>query len=302
MESGIKVASVTLNWNGNDVLPRCIESLIKSHFRLSEIIVVDNGSKDGSIGTILQAFPEVVVIQNETNLGVGGGYNVGLKRALEKSVDYILTIDNDLFMDPHCLEELVSYSEENKNVGVIGAFIYDAGNTGLLLSAGGLVDYTQNVTRQLKVFDPHQSLIDVDFCGTGHRFTRRRVFDEIGLLDEDFIGYGYEDTDFSYRVRRAGYRVCTCPTARMWHSPHSNIGVYTFRKKYLETRNAILFVKKYGTFKNKLKYGFYLILGLPVAFLIHGIGKRRLCGVVGKIFGIVAGILNRKTFAIKLLR
>lgn len=297
----IKVSSVTLNWNGRDVLLRCIDSLLKQTFELFEIIVVDNGSEDDSVAMVKEKFPEVVVVQNEANFGAPKGRNAGLRRAMEKQVDYIFTLDNDLFADSQCVAEMVKYAEANPEIGMMGAFIYDAARTDHLLSAGNIVSFTQNVTGPFIVHPPYDTLYDVDFVGTGHLLTRRSVFESIGYLDETFIGYGFEDTDFGMRAAGEGFRISVCPSAKVWHTPHSNVGVYSFRKKYLESRNAVIFMRRYGTFWGWIKFLFYAIFGLPYAFVVQGLMKKHLPGVWGKARGLVDGFLGRKALAESLL-
>ena len=301
MKNDAKVTSITLNYNGQEFLSKCVESLKNSDYRLYEIIVVDNHSEDDSIDFMKKNFPDVVVLRNQGNFGVARGYNVGIRHALKKPIDYVFTIDNDLYVDSRCLSELVSQAEKNLDIGAIGTFVYDVSNPNHLLSAGGRVDFTQNVSRLLKAFPLDNELIDVDFCGTGHRLVRRKVFDEIGLLDEIFIGYGFEDTDFGFRVRKAGYRNCTCPAAKAWHKPFSGIGAYTFRKKYLESRNAVLFMKRYAGFKEWAKYLFFAVMGLPFAFLYYGLMKKRMGGVWGKTKGLIDGFRGREEMAHKML-
>ena len=146
---------------------------------LYEIIVVDNNSTDDSVEIIKRDFPVVVILNNEQNLGAPRGRNVGSRRAFQKPVDYILTLDNDLFIEKSCLKELLQFSEQGLTIGTIGAFIYDAANPQHLLSAGGVVDYTQNISRQLLKYSSQEHLIDVDYCGTGAMLTRRRIFNEL---------------------------------------------------------------------------------------------------------------------------
>ncbi len=301
LRKNLKISSVTLNWNGVDTLYPCMESLKNQDMTLYEVIVVDNCSEDGSVEMIEKNFPDVVIVRNEANFGAPRGRNRGLKRALEKPVDYIFTLDNDLYADRSCVRELVTQAENNSKIGIIGAFIYDAESPDHLISAGGMVYYTQNVSGQLKKYSSGQTLVDVDYCGTGHMLTKREVFHQIGLLDETFIGYGFEDTDFGFRARRAGFRICTCPVAKVWHKPHSNIGRYSFSKKYLESRNAVIFMKRYAKFCNWIKFLFFAILGLPYAFVTQGIFGRKMSGVWGKAKGLFDGFLNRKKTALKIL-
>ena len=294
------VTSVTVNWNGRDVLLRCLESLSVQDWPLQEIIVVDNHSTDGSVEAVRQACPEAVVLRNDANLGAPKGRNVGLHRALVKPVDFIFTLDNDLFAAPDCVRQLVMAMASDPTVGSVGAFIYDAQRPDRLLSAGGIIDYTQNVSRQLLRVNGADTLHPISYCGTGHMLTRASLFREIGVLDERFIGYGFEDADFGVRTRAAGYAVCSFGKAKVWHCVHTGIGVYSFRKKYLETRNAVVFVRRYATGRQWMKYLFFFMSGLVGAMVLQ-IPRGRIGGVIGKCRGFMDGLLDRTQVAERLL-
>ncbi|NQT24451.1 glycosyltransferase family 2 protein [candidate division KSB1 bacterium] len=300
MGTSIRVTSVTLSWKGKEVLLRCIRSLKAQTHSLSEIIVVDNHSQDGSVEAVREAFPDVVVLENPTNFGAPKGRNVGLRRALEKPVDYIFTLDNDLYAAPDCVEKMIAPMDKNKDIATVGAFIYDDSDPDILLSAGAIVDYTQNVSRQLRNVNDPDKLYPISYCGTGHMMTRASVYREVGLLDEGFIGYGFEDTDFGMRTRKSGYNIVSYGRARVWHTAHANIGNYTFRKKYLESLNAIRFMKRYGTLLTWPKYLFFMGLSLVGAALIQ-IPKGRKSGVIGKCRGVFDGLFGRTSLAEKIL-
>lgn len=295
-----RITSVTLNWNGREVLLRCIRSLKSQTLPLTEIIVVDNFSTDDSVKAVRETFPDVVVLENPANFGAPKGRNVGLRRALERPVDYIFTLDNDLYAASDCIEKMIAPMEKYEDIATVGAFIYDDGRPDLLLSAGAIVDYTQNVSRQLRNVNDPDALVPISYCGTGHMMSRASVYREVGLLDEGFIGYGFEDTDFGMRTRKAGYRIVSTGRARVWHTAHANIGNYTFRKKYLESLNAIRFMKRYGTFGTWSKYLLFMGMSLIGAALIQ-VPRGRTSGVIGKCRGIVDGFLGRTTLANKIL-
>lgn len=300
MISSTRITSVTLSWKGKDVLLRCIQSLKQQTLPLSEIIVVDNHSEDGSVEAVREGFPDVIVLENPANFGAPRGRNVGLRRALEKPVDYIFTLDNDLYAASDCVEKMIAPLEENMDIATVGAFIYDDSDPEVLLSAGAIVDYTQNVSRQLRNVSDLDKLNPISYCGTGHMMTRASVYRKVGLLDEGFIGYGFEDTDFGMRTRKAGYQIVSYGRARVWHAAHANIGNYTFRKKYLESMNAIRFMKRYGTIQTWIKYLFFLLLSVAGAAMIQ-IPKGRISGVIGKCRGIMDGLIGRSALAEKIL-
>ena len=97
------VSVVLLNWNGQQVVEKCLKSLQKQTYSPLEVIVVDNASTDGSAELVKKGFPEVKLIVNKTNLGFGGGNNVGIRVSQGK---YVMMLNNDTRLDPKCIEEL----------------------------------------------------------------------------------------------------------------------------------------------------------------------------------------------------
>jgi GT2 family glycosyltransferase len=129
----------------------------------------------------------------------------------------------------------------------------------------------------------------------------REVLKKVGLFATDYLGYWFEDSDYSVRVARAGYKVLFCGQAKVWHRPHKTIEQFSFRKKYLATRNAVRFMKKYGTAANWAKYLFYAVCGIPYALFRDILKGRGPMGAIGKAKGIFDGLLNRDEPAKKML-
>jgi GT2 family glycosyltransferase len=296
---------VILNWNGRELLRPCLRSVVASEYPLHRIIVADNGSTDGSVEMLEQEFPTVNVVRNGRNLGAPSGRNTGIAESMKRRPDYIYTLDNDLTIHPRAIGELVELLECHARVGCAGSIIYDSDRPNRILAAGHFVDWTQNLVTPRAVgkvdrgqFEP---LAEVDGVGTGAMLTRAKVFDELGLLDDSFIGYGYEDTDFSMRVRGAGYKVVCYAPSKVWHRPFSSIGAYSFKKKYLESRNAIQFLRRYGTRKSWIKFALYAVGGLGYATVREGL-RGNMGGVVGKARGLWDGLRGREDLAYQLLR
>ncbi|MGC2064129.1 MAG: glycosyltransferase, partial [Thermodesulfovibrionales bacterium] len=101
------VGIIVLNWNGCADTIDCIESIKKIGYPHYSLIIVDNGSTDGSETIIRKQFPEITVLQTGNNLGFAGGINAGLKHGLEKGMDYLLALNNDTVIDPEAVGELV---------------------------------------------------------------------------------------------------------------------------------------------------------------------------------------------------
>ena len=230
------------------------------------MIVVDNGSHDGSAEIALTCGDErVSLIRNERNLGAPVGRNQGMRAALEAGVDQIYDLDNDLTAAPDAVSRLVAVLERDPRIAMAGSLILYEDKPDVIFSAGQRIDWTQNlvttVGRDQVDRGQFRDIWDVDYVGSGAMLVRCSYLREHGLFDETMIGYGYEDTEFGYRAKRLSYRVVCCADSKVWHKPFTGIGAYSYRKKYLEARNAVRFIKRCGTVRNWAKYLFYVRQG-----------------------------------------
>jgi GT2 family glycosyltransferase len=215
----------------------------------------------------------MMMVAQAENLGVAGGRNSGFREAVSRGNDYILSLDNDAYIDPSLIEELVAVAQSDPRIGVLGPKTYSDDGSGRIQCAGGRITYTQNVCSERGAGErdrgQYDKIEDVDyFPGCGF-MARQEVFEKLNFVDESFHGYGHEDTDFCFRAAQLGYRVVYVPKALMWHRGSSTIGDYSPRKKYLEAINSVYFVRKYGTASNRLKYAFFAGLGLVYALVIQ---------------------------------
>jgi GT2 family glycosyltransferase len=245
---------------------------------------------------VLENYPAVVLIENDKNYGAIGGKNIGLRRALQSDVHYIYMQDNDIVAAKDALTKLVEVSEGDDNVGMVGAMMYDYSKPDTILSAGGTIDWTQNVSRgrgdNQKDEGQFNKIEPVDYLWGGALLVRKSVLATVGLFDEDYIGYWFEDSDLSVRVAKAGYKVLFNPFAKVWHKPHATAEQLSFRKKYLAARNAIRFMKKHASPLQWTKYLLFSIGGLPYMYLRDVFSGKNLGGARGKARGIWDGILN----------
>lgn len=267
------VGVVILNHNGRTLTEICVRSLLASAYSPIAIFVVDNASTDGSVEYLRSQFPQITILENPENLGVTGGRNCGFRAVCQQGMDYVLSLDNDVHIDPQAIEKLVRVANSNPQIGILGPKTYHDNGSGLLQCVGGSIAYTENVTieRGANKRDRGQydQIEDVDYFPGCTFMARREVMERLNFLDESFYGYGHEDTDFCTRAALLGYRIVYVPTAVMWHGGSSTIGSYSPRKKYLEAVNSIYYVRKYGNTSQKLKYFVYAVLGLVPAYLIQ---------------------------------
>jgi GT2 family glycosyltransferase len=229
---------VTLNWNLREDTIACVESVLDAGAALSRVIVVDNGSTDGSPRAFAAHFgPGLPLICNGSNLGFAGGMNAGIRHALEHSAGSVLLLNNDTLVAPSMIEALID-AEIPPLPGDRDAVAGDAASPGIL---GPAIYYHAEPDRLWKLGDiEHRWLpmplsvrprrnrprgrrglagpapFRVDYVTGCCMLIRRQVFERIGLLDTRYFMY-FEDADFCRRARYAGFTVWCVPKARMWH-------------------------------------------------------------------------------------
>lgn len=232
------VSVVIVNWNGKKWLKNCLASLDAQTHKVLEVIIVDNGSTDGSLGYLKRRRPQVKIVANKTNVGFALGNNQGAQLARGA---YILFLNNDTVADPNMVEELVEYAQH-----------HDAGMVQPKIRLLEHPDRLDVVAAQLTIFGflRYEGLREVDygqydspkqiFSPKGACILMPRgLFNKVGGFDEHFFAYA-EETDLAWRVWLAGKKVWYCPDALVYHG----VGATSRRLNYQ-------FVQ-YHAFKNRL--------------------------------------------------
>lgn len=256
------VSVITLNWNGLGHLEPCYSSLRELDYPQDklELIMVDNGSTDGSVEFMQQQFPEVKVIRNRTNLGFCKANNLGAKAARGK---YVAFLNNDTRVHPAWARELVAAVE------VEGEVVCAASK--ILTWEGDRLDFVGGSVNFHGVgFQPAYGSTDVDafseprellFACGGSMLIEQDVFLDCGGFDEDFFIY-YEDVDLGWRLWVLGYKVVFVPTAITYHRFHGDTRSLQNEKRItLTERNTLLAVIKNYSDENLARV-------LPAALLL----------------------------------
>jgi GT2 family glycosyltransferase len=213
------------------------------------IVVVDNGSTDGTESAVRTQYPEVTVIVNPRNLGFTGGTNVGIRHALSQGADYVFLINNDTFVEPTILDELIAYAG-SPGVGIVGPKIYCADDPQRIWSVGA-----KRHPLTLEMIDKGYGRMDVgqweevaeqDYLLGCAQLFKRSVLEEIGLLDEAFFLY-CDDMDICLRAHEAGYRMLMVPQAKMWHKGAASVagGKSSPRVRYYSARSSTWLFRKH---------------------------------------------------------
>lgn len=216
-----KVSIVVLNHNQYILTRDCLESLAAVSYSAFNVILVDNGSTDGSCERLLSEFPYLEIVLLSSNLGVAGGRNVGARRALNRGADYVLFLDNDTLVSPDFLTELILVSESDSTIGALAPAVYVDDSPDIVFSMGGIyyprLGHSRLRDMGKRVTSAADGVIESDWLGGVVTLNRRELFEQIGFLDEDFSPYGPEDLDWGLRARRAGYKVAVVPRSVVWH-------------------------------------------------------------------------------------
>lgn len=271
-----KVAIIVLNWNGGKDTLECLESLKKLDYPDYEIVVVDNGSTDGSPQLIKKRFPEIILIENEKNLGFAEGNNVGIRFALEKGAKYIFLLNNDTIVDEDILGHLIRVAESDSAIGILGPKIYYHSEPNKIWFVGGVINWRTGRAAHFGMNEVDKGQFDelkeVDYVTGCALMVRREVIEDIGLMDSRFFLY-YEETDWCTRAKKVGYKIMFEPQAKVWHKISiSTGGVESAVGYYYYARNKLLLARKNLSLVNWLKFLFfysYDFLGKESLYLLR---------------------------------
>lgn len=212
----MKLGVVVLNWNGKDITPRCLDSLLRSSRAPDQIVVVDNASTDGSADLVRGQYPQVVLTVNDSNLGFAEGNNVGIRYLLEREFDLILLLNNDAMVDPECLGELMRAAMTHP-AAAYGATVYELARPERVWYAGGAISpMTLDARSVTGPVDSRGSPRATDFVTGCCMLFRGEALKKVGLLDKDFFAY-YEDVDWCLRAKAASEGLVYVPSAAVHH-------------------------------------------------------------------------------------
>jgi GT2 family glycosyltransferase len=211
------------NWNGERFLNTCLGSLRRQSLDNFEILLVDNGSTDGSVSFVERSFPEVRVISLEENRGFSAAVNAGIRSA---NTEYVALLNNDTQAEPGWLEALWQAAERHPEASLFASRLVDFQDQRVLDGAGdalrrsGLPYRLGHRELDRGQFDREAFVFGA--CAAAALY-RRSLFEEIGLFDEDFFAY-CEDGDVSFRAQLAGHRCLYAPEAVVYHVGSASTG------------------------------------------------------------------------------
>jgi GT2 family glycosyltransferase len=238
-----KISVVVLCYNGVELTLGCLESILKQDYGNVEVVLVDNGSTDGTVALVTEKFPQARWVENHKNLGYAMGNNKGIEYALASEAGAVFLVNNDTRLHETCISSLVKSLNADPKIGVIGPMVYTWDGNKTISSAGGMVNwrmaYAVNEGMGEKDAGQYRGRY-VDFINGCGILVTREAINRTGGLDPTFFMY-WEETDWCLRVKKSGLEVYFEPTGEMEHKApivSTELGPTTL---YYITRNRFLF-------------------------------------------------------------
>ncbi|MCK4314219.1 MAG: glycosyltransferase family 2 protein [Anaerolineae bacterium] len=297
-----RVAVVIVNWNGRHHLEGCLATLFAQTFTDFEVILVDNGSTDGSVEWVGMHFPQVRLISNTRNIGFAAGNNQAIRST---DAEFVVTLNNDTRVEPQWLAGLIEAVVGDPTVGMVASKMLFADRPDTINSAGIALDPAGIAWDRLGGMsdDPgERTPVEVFGPCAGAALYRRAMLGQIGLFDEDFFAY-MEDVDLAWRARLAGWRCLHAPAARVYHV-HSATGVEgsPFKSRLLGRNKVWLIAKNYGPTGRLLAYLPLIVLYDLAAVVFALVARGDAHSPLGRIDGIVSLLRAwRKRRAVQIL-
>jgi GT2 family glycosyltransferase len=288
------IAVIILTIDQRERTLECLASLMMLEEPVFHVIVWDNGSQDGTVAAIQDAFPNVLVHHHPYNLGVASGRNAGAELAIETwQPSHLLFLDNDMLVEPGFVRALLRPFSQDDRVGQTQAKLRFMDDRQRLNDGGGAqinfilwritpVGYGEIDRGQ------HDTIEECIACG-GAMMVRTDVFEELGGFDAMFDPFGPEDLDFSLRLQGAGYRALYIPQAVAYHSVSHTFGAgYSEDYARHKSRHWFTLMRRHASPLQQLGF---LLLGAPylaVRVMLRE-GRR---GNLGAVRGLFQGILD----------
>lgn len=274
--------------NGKQHLDDCLNSLRRQTFADFEVLLVDNGSTDGSQAYVRTEFPEVNVIEFGRNIGFTGACNLGYEQS---TGDIVILLNNDTEVDPHWLEQIINTFETHPKVGSIASkmLLFDRRDTfhtaGDYYRIDGIPGNRGVWQHDAGQFDQAEPVFSA--CG-GSSAYRRTMIDEIGFLDDDFF-FSCEDVDLGWRAQLAGWQVRYVPEAIVYHKLKATGGGAV--SSYHDGRNFLYLIwKNYPT--TLLKRNWRLIARAQWRISCEALGAWRGAAARARLRGQIAGLVG----------
>jgi len=285
---------IMISWNNrNDVL-QCLAALAQQTYPNLHLVLVDNGSQDGTATTVRQQFPTVHLCKLKRNYGYARASNVALRYVLQHEAKYVLFFNVDTYFAPDLLEQLVSWMETHPQHGIISPKIYLRHKPDYLWAVGGKVTPTR-----LHVYgygEPDQGQYDtspLDFVMGCAMLIRGEILRNTGLMDGRFFVF-YEEIDLCLRARQNGWHIGFLPQIQMYHESETSTSGRAYIRHFYMARSRFLFFWKHR-FVFNLAFLLAYELGHTASIVIRHLLRGDRASARSYLHGALIGLSQHKT-------
>jgi GT2 family glycosyltransferase len=230
------VAAIVVHWNNLPATSACIRSLERTAYGNLRVIVVDNGSDNGSGAAIARRHPTVTLVGTGANTGFGTGANAGMDCPEARCADYFWILNNDLLVTPNALSALVGAMDRDPRIGMAGPVLRENSRGRRIEAAGGRVSFVTGLADN----DPARSRGRIDYIKGACILVRAAAIRDAGGFDGRFFLY-WEDTDLGFRLRSRGWRLAVVSESVVIHDGHGSMAQAGPGWDYHFTRSSLVF-------------------------------------------------------------
>lgn len=245
---------IILTWNGSKYLSKLFNSLQNLNYDQKKIkyIIIDSGSTDGTIKFLENLnWPNLQFVKLEKNIGFTSGNNIGLRSALENNAAYVVLLNQDTYVEPDFLIELIKTAESEKNIGIVQSLILYYDQPKEIASTGNQLNYlgfgwcALNHHPLASYQLPVTSYPNIVFASGAAVLYKGELLNKIGIFDENYFSY-YEDTDICLRAQLQHYQTVLAPHAICYHDNRNPVSKNKIRYFWLERNRLYLLLKFYS--------------------------------------------------------
>lgn len=270
-----KLSIIIVNYNVEYFLEQCLNSVLKATKEIdAEIFVVDNNSIDGSVEMVREKFPEVILFDNQENLGFSKANNQAMR---ESKGEYILLLNPDTVVEEDTFQKCIDFMDSHPDAGGLGVRMIDGKGKFLPESKRGLptpsvafykiFGLSRLFPRSKQFGKYHLGYLDefetneIEILSGAYMLMRKDALEKVGLLDEAFFMYG-EDIDLSYRITQGGYKNYYLPEAQIIHYKGESTKKSSINYVFVFYRAMVIFAQKHFSQKNAKLFSFFINLAI----------------------------------------
>lgn len=236
---------IILNWNGWEDTVECVKSLrTTACTEPYKILIIDNCSSNDSVERIKDACPEIELIQNESNLGFGGGCNIGLQHSMQNNAEFVWLLNNDTTVYADTLQELINIANTDASIGIVGSVLYymNAPET-VQTWGGGYVNFWAGHTENIYY---KNDIPKLQYITGASMLVRVKSLQEAGLFDDSSYFMYWEDADLCFRFSRIGWSFAVAEKSKVLHKEGASLeGNSQLLIRYFNQSAVIFFCKFY---------------------------------------------------------